>query len=107
MATLDEIKTFNIEDKTYAVEAISPGARELLQLFLDVEDDIRKLQKQLAKSQHALASIGSMFKDSIKEVEPLSQDEVNRRAAAEALITAGSAAKNSKNAKAKKPTVVK
>lgn len=88
MAKLEDITTFNLDGKTYAVTALSVEARDLLSIYLKTEDDIKDHKIALLQSQHALNSIGNMFRDLIKEVEPLPVDEIAARQAAEVIAAA-------------------
>jgi hypothetical protein len=88
MAKLDEITTFNLDDKTYAVASLDQNARELLTVYLETEEDIRGHKKALLKSQHALASMGNMFRDLIKDLPTLSQEDLARLNAATAIAQA-------------------
>ena len=88
MAKLDEITTFNLDGKTYAVATLNQDQRELLTVYLETEDTIRGHKKALLVSQHALASMGNMFRDMIKDLPALSQEDVERLAAVQALSQA-------------------
>lgn len=102
MAKLEEITTFNLDNKTYNVSSLSTEAKDLLRVYLETEDDIIKHKVALVKSQHALASMGNMFRDLIKDVEPVSQEEMARQQAAQALINATNGAPATKRV-TKKP----
>lgn len=88
MAKIEDLATFNLDNSTYAIGALGAEARELLSVYLMTEEDIAKLKIELVKNQHALASMGNMFRDMIKDVAPLSAeqiDEMTRQAAAQAI----------------------
>jgi hypothetical protein len=87
MAKLDEITTFNLDGNTYAVSTLNQDMRELLTVYLETEDTIRGHKKALLVSQHALASMGNMFRDLIKDLPALSPEEVDRLAAAAAVAS--------------------
>lgn len=105
MPKLEDIATFNLEDKTYTVESLNTEAKELLGVYLETEMDIVRIKKDLVKAQHALTSMGGMFKEMLKGVEPISADELNRLAAAQALAQA--AANDQPTAAPKKKPAVK
>ena len=88
MAKFEEITTFNLDDKTFAVEALSQESKDLLKVYMQTEDDIIKHKIALVQLQHAIASMGNMFRDQIKNLEPL---PVAAQQAAEALIAAQAA----------------
>lgn len=102
MAKFEEINTFNLDDKTYAIASLSIEAKDLLRVYLETEDDILKNKIALIKSQHALASMGNMFRDMIKDVEALPIEEIAERQAAEAAKAAPAA--NDSAPATKKPT---
>ena len=95
MAKLDEITTFNLDNKTYAVASLSQDQRELLTVYLETEETIREQKKALLISQHALASMGNMFRDLIKELPTLSEDDLARLNAASAIAQAQQSANHS------------
>lgn len=91
MAKIEDLSTFNIDNKTYAISSLNHDARELLSVYLMTEEDISKHKIELVKSQHALASMGNMFKDMIKDVEPMTDDQIQehvRQQAAQAVAAA-------------------
>lgn len=94
MAKIEDITTFNLDEKTYSVDAISPEAKELLKAYLQTEDDIAKNRMTGVQLQHALVSMGNMFREMIKTVDPV--------AAAEALIAANEPVRPRKPARTKK-----
>lgn len=104
MAKLEEISTFNLDGKTYAIDKLDTNAKELLKVYLQTEDDIIKLRISLVQMQHALSSMGNMFKEMIKDLEPVSAEELAARQAAEALA-AVKAQPTDKPAPKRKPAV--
>jgi septal ring factor EnvC (AmiA/AmiB activator) len=88
MAKFEEVTTFNLDNKTYAVANLSTEAKDLLRVYLETEEDVTKFKIALVKSQHALSSMGNMFRDMIKDVESLPLEEIQKRQAAEVLAAA-------------------
>ena len=88
MAKFEEITTFNLDDKTYAVESLTQEGKDLLKVYMQTEDDIMKHKIILVQLQHAIASMGNMFRDQIKNLEPLPSAAIQAQQAAEALIAA-------------------
>jgi predicted cation transporter len=88
MAKFEEITTFNLDDKTFAVASLSQEGKDLLKVYMQTEDDIVKHKVALVQFQHALASMGNMFRDLIKDVAPLPVEAIRAQQAAEALIAA-------------------
>lgn len=88
MAKFEEITTFNLDEKTYAVASLSNEGKDLLKVYMQTEDDIVKHKIALVQLQHAIASMGNMFRDQIKDIEPLPVEAIRAQQAAEALIKA-------------------
>lgn len=91
MAKFEDITTFNLDDKTYAVASLSPESKDLLKVYMQTEDDIVKHKIALVQLQHAIASMGNMFRDQIKDLEPLPVEAIRAQQAAEALAAARAA----------------
>ena len=75
MAKFEDISTFNLDDKTYAVVDLNQESKDLLRVYLETEDDIVKCKIALVKAQHALNSMGIMFRDMIKDVPAVSAEQ--------------------------------
>ena len=73
MAKFEEVVNFNIDNNQYSVESLTAEAKDLLRVYLELEEDIFKSKMTLVKEQHALNSVGLMFRDMLKDVKPLEQ----------------------------------
>lgn len=72
MAKFEEITTFNLDNKTYSVESLTQEGKDLLKVYMQTEDDIVKQKIILIQLQHAITNMGNLFRDQIKDIEPLS-----------------------------------
>ena len=70
MAKFEEVTNFNIDDSNYTVESLHQEAKDLLRVYLELEDDIFKSKMTLVKQQHSLNSVGNMFREMLKDVKP-------------------------------------
>lgn len=84
MAKFEEITTFNLDEKTYAVASLSQEGKDLLKVYMQTEDDIVKHKIALVQLQHAIASMGNMFREQIKGIDPLPPEVVRAAALAAA-----------------------
>lgn len=104
MAKFEEITTFNVADKTYAVASLSQEGKDLLKVYMQTEDDILKHKVALVQLQHALASMGNMFNDMIKTLEPLPVEAIRAQQAAEALAAVRAESAPANDAPKRRPT---
>ena len=70
MAKFEEVTNFNIDNSNYIVESLHQEAKDLLRVYLELEDDIFKTKMALVKQQHSLNSVGIMFREMLKDVKP-------------------------------------
>ena len=52
------------------LESLHQEAKDLLRVYLELEDDIFKSKMTLVKQQHSLNSVGNMFREMLKDVKP-------------------------------------